>query len=135
MNVVLDTNVLVAAIRSNTGASFRVLELALEEVFELHVSTPLLLEYEEILQRQTSLRSTEVSAFLTILMETIQAHEIYFLFRGVLADDDDAMLLELAIKAQAVIVTHNVRHFAKAAEYGIVVMQPQEFLHQLQTRL
>lgn len=47
----------------------------------------------------------------------------------------DAMLLELAIKAQAVIVTHNVKHLAKAQDYGIVVMQPQEFLHQLQTRL
>ncbi|TAE26581.1 MAG: putative toxin-antitoxin system toxin component, PIN family [Candidatus Kapaibacterium sp.] len=135
MNVVLDTNVLVSAMRSEVGASFRVMELALQEAFTLHVSPPLFFEYEEILQRQTSLHSTEVSDFLAAFVEIIEKHEIYFLFRGVLPDDDDAMLLELAIKAQAVIVTHNVRHFAKAVDYGIVVMQPQEFLHQLQTRL
>ena len=135
MNVILDTNVLVAGIRSNTGASFQVLGLALREAFTLHVSTPLLFEYEEVVQRQTSLNSAEVARFLTQLTVIAEEHEIYFLFRGVLPDDDDAMLLELAIKAQAVIVTHNVRHFAKAEDFGIVVMRPQEFLHQLQTRL
>lgn len=135
MNVVIDTNVLVAAMRSNTGASYRVVELALQQAFELHVSTPLFFEYEEVLQRQTSLHSTDISNFLAAFVKIIREHEIYYLFRGVLPDDDDAMLLELAIKAQAVIVTHNVRHFAKATDYGIVVMQPQEFLHQLQTRL
>jgi len=135
MNVILDTNVLVAGIRSNAGASFRVLELALREVFTLHVSTPLLLEYEEVLPRQTSLNSTEVTRFLTQLTMIAEEHEIYFLFRGVLPDDDDAMLLELAIKAQALIVTHNIRHFEKAEKYGIVVLRPQELLHQLQTRL
>jgi putative PIN family toxin of toxin-antitoxin system len=135
IDVVLDTNVLVAAMRSEFGASFRVLELALQGAFTLHVSTPLFLEYEEVLQRQTSLHSTEVSDFLAAFVEIIQKHEIYFLFRGVLPDDDDAILLELAIKTQAVIVTYNIRHFAKAENYGIVVMRPQEFLHQFQTRL
>ncbi|MCU0427833.1 MAG: putative toxin-antitoxin system toxin component, PIN family [Candidatus Kapabacteria bacterium] len=135
MNAILDTNVLVAGVRSNTGASFRVLELALRKVFTLHVSTPLLLEYEEVLLRQTPLNSTEVSSLLTLLTIIAEEHEIYFLFRGVLPDDDDAMLLELAIKAQALIITHNVRHFEKAEDFGIIVLRPQEFLHQFQPRL
>jgi putative PIN family toxin of toxin-antitoxin system len=134
MNVVLDTNVLVAAVRSRFGASFRLVELVLQDTFLLHLSTPLLLEYEEILVRETTMPEGSRELLLTALLSKAQAHEIYFLFRGVLTDDD-AMLLEIAIKAQATIVTHNIKDFTKAADYGVAVFQPKDFLHLLQTML
>jgi putative PIN family toxin of toxin-antitoxin system len=131
MNVVLDTNVLVSALRSSTGASFRILELALQDAFTMHVSTPLLFEYLEVLPQRTSVSMSAVELLLATLLERVQEHEIYYLFRGVLPDDDDAMILEVAIKAQAVIVTHNIRHFAGAETYNITVLQPREFLHRI----
>jgi predicted nucleic acid-binding protein len=48
---VLDTAVLVAAFRSNTGASRRILELARAKKFRLLLSVPLISEYEAILTR------------------------------------------------------------------------------------
>lgn len=131
MNAVLDTNVIVSAVRSSTGASFHTLELAFHNAFTMHISTPLLLEYEEVLLQKTSMNRGDVESFLATLLEIADEHEIYFLFRGVLHDDDDAMLLELAIKAQATIITHNIKHFSKAHDYGITVLQPQEFVHLL----
>jgi putative PIN family toxin of toxin-antitoxin system len=92
IDVVLDTNVLVAAFRSRTGASFRIVELALQGTIKLHCSIPLFLEYEEILARRTSLPEQARTEFLAALLQVVQQHPIYFLFRGVLPDDDDAMI-------------------------------------------
>ena len=43
-HVVLDTNVLIAGLRSRRGASFALLELLAENAFEISVSVPLVLE-------------------------------------------------------------------------------------------
>jgi predicted nucleic acid-binding protein len=38
-------------------------------------------------------------------------------------------LLELAVAGRAdAIVTHNIRHFAGAAQFGVQVMTPREFI-------
>ncbi len=49
--VILDTNVIYSAIRSNYGASFRLLSMIPDDRFEINLSTPLVLEYEEVLKR------------------------------------------------------------------------------------
>lgn len=51
-HVVLDTNVLYAALQSRRGASRRVVDLVLDEDLTAHVSVPLVLEYEEVLLRE-----------------------------------------------------------------------------------
>jgi putative PIN family toxin of toxin-antitoxin system len=133
MNIVLDTNVLIAAAKSKQGASFQIIKRVLEDArIRLHISTPLVLEYEEILLRIAPMNQKEVEIFLSTLLHNAQEHEIYFLFRGVLPDDDDAMVLELAMKAHAQIITFNIKDFQQAREYGISVVTPQEFLTTLQ---
>jgi predicted nucleic acid-binding protein len=51
--IVLDTNVLVAALRSRRGASYRIISLIGAGGFRLNVSVALALEYEEVLKRGT----------------------------------------------------------------------------------
>ncbi len=47
LQIVMDTNVLMSALRSRLGASFRLLSLVGRDLFEMNVSVPLVLEYEE----------------------------------------------------------------------------------------
>lgn len=49
--LILDTNVLVAGLRSNRGASYRLIRLFDEGRFRLNISVALALEYEDVLKR------------------------------------------------------------------------------------
>jgi predicted nucleic acid-binding protein len=53
LETVLDTNVLIAALRSRRGASFELLRLVGDPRWHLHLSTALLLEYETVARRET----------------------------------------------------------------------------------
>lgn len=68
--VVLDTNVLVAGLRSRRGASFRLLSEVGRGKFEIALSVPLVLEYEDALLRHaavTGLSTADVDAVLDYL--------------------------------------------------------------------
>ena len=60
--VALDTNVLVAALRSDRGASRRLLLGALERRYQLVASVPLMIEYEAVLGRDEHLLASGLSA-------------------------------------------------------------------------
>lgn len=136
--VVLDTNVLVSGLRSRRGASFWVLSrLRSGESFEINLSVPLLLEYEEVLKRPDTcptLSIEDVEDLLDIICAVAIPRQIHFLWRPVLTDASDDMLLELAIGAGgADIVTHNVRHFEEAEQFGIRAMTPGLFVRELRS--
>lgn len=50
--IVIDTNVVVAGLRSRNGSAFRLLGLIGSEQFKINLSVPLILEYEEVLLRE-----------------------------------------------------------------------------------
>jgi len=59
-DIVLDTNVIIAALRSKKGASNKLLSLVGTQKFEIHDSVALILEYEDVIQRQrTELRLSQ----------------------------------------------------------------------------
>ena len=60
--VVLDTDVVVAAMRSRTGASAEVLRLAGAGRLRLLVSVPLILEYEAVTTRPEQLKAMRATA-------------------------------------------------------------------------
>ena len=132
MRVVLDTNVLVAALRSRRGASFRLLELLRAGLFEIAVSVPLILEYEAELVRHAELLGLsrrEAEGLVNFLCKIAHRQEIYFLWRPTLADPKDEFILELAVAASAdAIITHNIRDFRGATRFAPRVMSPGEFL-------
>lgn len=130
--IVLDTNVLVAALTSSKGASFRLLSIIDSGRFEINVSTPSVAEYEAVLKRLIRhLSAEEIDDVLDYLCRVARHNEIFYLWRPVLKDPDDDFVLELAVKAEAVIVTFNIADFRKAADFGIQVMTPREFLQQI----
>ena len=135
LRVVLDTNVLVAAFLSRDGASFEVLRrVALEDQIRPCVSVPLVLEYEEVLRRKFGSEDDRIEPVLDYLCRVGERREIYFLWRPVLRDPSDEMVLEVAVEARApVIVTHNVRDFRGVQEkFGIRALRPGALLMELE---
>lgn len=131
----MDTNVLVAALKSSCGASFRLLSLVEHGIFTLHVSTPLVSEYEAVLKRGiTSLSAEDIDDVVDFLCSRAVLNKIFYLWRPMLKDPDDDFVLELAVKANAVIVTWNVNDFKLAAKFGIEVLTPREFLASLEVQ-
>jgi putative PIN family toxin of toxin-antitoxin system len=136
--VVLDTNVLVAALRSRRGAGYRLLSLVGTGVFEHSLSVGLLFEYEAALKRPgvgSRLPRRRVDEVLDYLAATARRHHIHYLWRPVLKDPGDDLVLEVAVAGgcQAV-VTYNRRDFAGAEQFGIRVLTPAQFLAELETR-
>ena len=130
--IVIDTNVLRSALTSKNGASFKILSLLAERRFRLFLSTTLVLEYEAVLKREISgLEHRYIDDILDYICVTGEKEEIFFLWRPILKDPNDDFLLELAVKAGADIVTHNVKDFEQACRFGVRVFTPKEFLGEL----
>ena len=133
--IVLDTNILVSGLRSKRGASFKLVSLIDQGPFEINLSVPLVLQYEEVLRRQRrSLHVTQddIADFLDYLCSVANLHEIYFLWRPYLPDPQDDMILELAVNAGCkYIVTYNKRDFRGAETFGIEVVTAKEFLEKI----
>jgi putative PIN family toxin of toxin-antitoxin system len=131
--VVLDTNVLVAALRSRRGASYRLISLLPDQRWQLNPSVPLVLEYEEALKRQPlALSQDELDAFLNSLCLLAKLHQVFFLWRPKLRNPDDDLILELAVTSGShFIVTWNTRDFEGASEFGIEILTPAAFLKRL----
>lgn len=132
MNIVLDTNIIIAAMRSRHGASNLLLQLLGERAWQVHVSVPLLFEYEEVCKREMpplGISVEEIDDFLDYLCTVCIHRQIFYLWRPQLPDPDDDFLLELAVEAEAdCIVTFNKRDFAKSIHFGIQALTPKEFL-------
>jgi len=133
MCVVLDTNVLVAALRSQNGAAYRVLSLVGSGAFEHALSVALVFEYEDVIKRPNvgiTLPHRVIDDILDFLCSAALRRRIHFLWRPVLPDPGDDLVLEVAVEAQCTsIVTYNVRDFVGSERFGIRVLTPRQFLH------
>jgi len=133
--VVLDTSVLVAAMRSRRGASYELLSRLGADGFEIAVSVSLVLEYESALLRHveaSQLDEGDVRDLIDYVCGVAIRQEIFFLWRPLLRDPGDDLVLELAVAAQCeAIVTHNVRDFAGAEKLGVRVLTPGRFVQEL----
>ena len=138
---VLDTDVLVAAVRSDCGASRVLLTAALEQRYPTLASVPLMLQYESVLTRAEHLAAARISAAdVEILLDAIalvaEPIRISYLWRPVLADPGDDLVLETAVNGRAdVVVTFNRRHFEPAAApFGLEILAPADAVRRLETR-
>lgn len=133
--VVLDTNVLLSAYQSKKGASHEVLRRLAEDEFEIALSVPLVLEYEEILNAKLDpniFSSSYVEAIVNYICKIGKFAEIFYLWRPLLSDPEDDHILELAISAKCShIITYNKKDFKGAEQFGIQVIDAAEFLNLL----
>jgi predicted nucleic acid-binding protein len=130
MRLALDTDVLTAAVRSRTGASRAWLRAILRREAELVLSAPLALQYEAVLTRPEHLSAAgatveQMTRLLDALCAVCVPVEIAFLWRPMLRDPDDEMVLEAAVNGGAdLLLTFNDRDFAGAERLGIAVRRP-----------
>ncbi len=138
MRFVLDTNVVVAALRSPKGASATLVEQALNRRFTLLLSVPLVLEYEgtcrDPAQRIASgLSESEVETVVSALCAVSEPVQVWFLWRPQLRDPADEMVLEAAVNGMAdALVTFNAKDFGNVKQtFGIAVLSPREALRRI----
>jgi len=138
MRLVLDTNVMVAAIRSPAGASAEIIRLSHKRKLRLLASATLAIEYEAVCFREehrnaASLTALEVGVFLNAIIDLVEPVPIWFLWRPQLRDPEDELVLEAAVIGRAgAIATFNLRDFAPAQNrFGVAAMTPREILRTL----
>lgn len=131
INIVIDTNVLLSAMYSKKGASYKLLSMIDSSKFVVHISTTLIYEYEEILKLKSGMKIEDVDAILDYICYIGKKNQIFYLWRPKLKDCDDDFLLELAVKSNAIIVTLNGKDFKAASEFDLKVMTPKEFLQHI----
>ena len=131
--IIIDTNVLVAALRSNRGASFKLLSLLSDASFKLALTVPLLFEYEDVLAREIlGIDASSANDVLDYLCLVASKHDVHFMWRPCLRDAKDDMVLEAAVSAQAsVIVTFNTKDFKGSERFGVQALWPGDFLKQI----
>jgi putative PIN family toxin of toxin-antitoxin system len=134
--VVIDTNVIVAALRSRNGAANELLRQVVSGKFDLHISLPLFVQYQDVLSRQVDQLGygrDEIAEFLAALDSLASQHDVHYLLRPELLDSGDDMVLEAAFAASAdYIITHNIRDFAGVERFGIRAVTPVQFLRLLE---
>jgi putative PIN family toxin of toxin-antitoxin system len=132
---VIDTNVLVAALRSSSGASHQIILAADRGDFQMALSVPLLAEYDDVSSRPStgvSIPASAVDAIIRRIAQLAHKQQIYFLWRPILPDPKDDMVLEVAIASGAThIVTFNYKDLRLAAQFGITVLPPSAFIRLL----
>ncbi len=131
----LDTAVVVAALRTRLGAGNAVLRLVAQKRVVALATPPLFLEYEDVLKRPEhqlvhGLTPEAVDQFLAELAALLEPVEVHFQWRPQSRDPNDEMVLEAAINGQAnALVTYNIKDFAEAGErFRISVLRPGDLL-------
>jgi putative PIN family toxin of toxin-antitoxin system len=133
--MILDTDVIVAAIRSTSGASAEIVRRVLRWEMRIEMSVALVLEYEAVVTRAEHLQAggltgAEATNLIDALAAVADPVDIHFRWRPQLRDADDEMVLEAAINAQdRTIVTFNTRDFAMAADkFNVALATPRQIL-------
>jgi putative PIN family toxin of toxin-antitoxin system len=135
LKAVLDTNVLVTALLSENGASRLVLHAIAQNLFDLAITVPLVLEYESSAMRVCEERGIDTSVIEPILNFWCAIgikHQVHFLWRPGSKDPGDDMVIESAVAAQAdCIVSYNAKDLKTATQFGIDVISPHTFLQRI----
>ena len=134
----MDTDTIVAAMRSPTGASAALLRAVLRGRIRLAATVPLCLEYEDVCSRPDHMAAAgfspgDLAVFLDAVVDLVEPTEVWFLWRPQLRDPGDELVLEAAVNGRAAaIVTFNRRDFRPPADrFGIDILLPEEAIRRV----
>lgn len=136
MKYLLDTNILIAALRSRRGASHALIRLVLQGKMPIVMHHKLLAEYRDVLTRPSILDSLvfsweEIEKIVARMVVEATEVKVNYLWRPNLKDEGDNFVMEIAVAASpCTLVTHNLRDF-KAGElqfHEVWVKTPQQVL-------
>ena len=137
MLVVIDTNVIYQAFRSNEGASNFILQLVRNNYIDLALSLPVFFEYEDVLKRESTLKDlnlvlADIDKILALLAFKGLVFDIYFLQRPNLQDENDNMFVELAFSSNSdYLITNNVKDYVKNSNLkfdSFKIITPSDFV-------
>jgi len=132
MKIVIDTNVLFAALKSGQGASYKLISLLPSKRFSIVISVPLIIEYEDVLRRgklHASITEKDIGEFIDFFCHVGDQQDIFFLWRPFLPDPSDDLVLEVAVAGGCdAIITYNKHHFRNVEKFGLRILDPKEFL-------
>ena len=129
MNIVLDTNVLVAGLLSPFGPCGEIVRMVSSGELRLIFDARILSEYNEVLRRPKFKFDEEKVAALLDYVAHSGVIAATSPLTASLPDSDDEAFLETAIAGKAAcIVTGNQNHFPATVCQGIKVFSPKEFL-------
>ena len=106
--------------------------------FEINLSIPLVLEYQDVCRRLiggTALTAEDIDAAIDYICRVGNHHAVYYLWRPTLRDPRDDMVLELAVASTADIVTFNAADFVEADRFGVRILTPGQLLRELGERV
>lgn len=133
--IVVDTNVLIASLRSQRGASYQLLTMLNDNRWQLNVSTILMFEYEEVLKRERiklGLQLEDIDDLIDGICMIANKRNIFYLWRPVASDPDDDFLIDLAVESQAdFIISYNQRDLQEVKRFGVAALTPKEFLQRV----
>src|ERR1035437_2034151 len=135
--MVMDTDAVVAAMRSPVGASAALIRAVRQRQATLLLNVPLALEYEAVCRRsehreKSGLSGQQEEIFLDAIIAMGEPVPTHFLWRPQLRNPNDEMVLEAAVNGRAhALVTFNVRDYGTAAaQFGVEVLLPHVECHQ-----
>ncbi|MEC3878749.1 putative toxin-antitoxin system toxin component, PIN family [Parapedobacter sp. 10938] len=110
MTVVLDCNIIVMSLTSRS-AYHRIYRALVNGDFKIAVSSEIMLEYEEVIERKYNIRTAR--AFVSLLRElpNVLHTTVYFNWKLIEGDTDDNKYVDCAIAAQAEYIVTQDKHF------------------------
>ena len=133
--IVIDTNVVLAGLKSNKGASYKLFTILHDQRFKINISTTLVVEYEAILKRQQQqigLNLEEIDNIINGICHLANHHQLFYIWRPFAKDKDDDFLIDLALKCQAqFIISYNQKDLQPIEKLGISILTPKQFLQLL----
>ncbi len=138
MRYLLDTCIIISALRSKQGASYQLLKQAVQGQLPIVMDFKLLAEYCDVLMRPAMRQAlvfqpTEIEMILARLVMVAQESRITFLWRPNLHDEGDNYLVEIAVAMQpCTIITHNIKDFQQAELLfpHVIIKRPQQVLQE-----
>lgn len=132
LNVVIDTNVIIAALKSKRGSAYKLLITLVEDLYLPNISVPLFVEYESVAKRQGMLEGLgdeDIEAILDYVLSKSSIRKIFYLWRPFLKDPKDDLVLEVAVASQSnYIITFNKKDFKGIEKFDVTALTPKEFL-------